>query len=109
MKMTDTCWCVCYNNNVENRYFNIECVYYGEQAKEYAIKTAIDMNIEDIKELRDDEEDLSCEELIILNDTNMSNEEKLQKYIDLLKFSNGYDKYITCAFYNIKQVPITLT
>jgi hypothetical protein len=76
--MADYCWCVCYYcYDREESYFNIESGYYGNQAKEQAIKKAIDINIELIKELCD-EDASSCEGFIILNNSNISNEEKLK-------------------------------
>ncbi len=104
MKMTDTCWCVCYYcYDVEESYFNIECGYYGNQAKEQAIKKAIDMNIEYIKELCE-EDVLSCEGFDILNDTNISNEEKLKKYIKYL--DHGNHRYYNETFYDVREVDL---
>ena len=115
--MTEFCWCVYYNSYIEpiSAWFSIECVYYGDKAEEEALKKAINMNIDYIKQeyqdiLTDEGNNILTDEwYIILNDPTLSDREKLEKFTDSLDYTNGNYKYDGVAFYDIKQSPITLS
>ncbi len=104
------CYCVTYNGYSDTGYFDVEKIFYGENAKEKATEYALKSNIGYLEELCEDCEDDTMPEvkyLKMLKDESKPAEKRLEEYIELLDYSNGNFKYDS-NFYEVVKKKIEI-
>ena len=105
------CYVTVYYGYGDEPWFNIEKVFYGNNAKELAIELAIKLNIKDMEEVLSDcdDRDTSFSEVLeLLKNNDITPEKRLKKYIKSLDYSYGNYKYDT-PFYGYTCCDIEFT